>query len=133
MEPKRPFASRAGWLALWLAWAAVMLCLVPVVTKPWRASMPDAYGLTLVTLASLGVFLCLVVSVVCGVLALFGIRKHGRKGILAPALAGLVIATLMLIPVLLGMASGFAEAAGSSPVKARAGTTNHTTTTRPGR
>jgi hypothetical protein len=31
-----------------------------------------------------------------GIAALFGIRKHGRKGILAPALAGLVLNGLLL-------------------------------------
>ena len=31
------------------------------------------------------------VGVICGIAALLGIRKHGAKGILAPALLGLVI------------------------------------------
>jgi len=129
METKRPLARVAAWLALWLAVAAVVLFLVPVVTRPTRAAMPAAYGLALVTLLALGVFVCLVASFLCAIVALCGVRKHGRKGILAPAVAGLVIAVLMLIPVLIGMASGFAEA--SPPVKARGGTTNQFTTPRP--
>jgi hypothetical protein len=133
MESKRPFARRAAWFALWLAFAAVALCLVLVVTKPLRAPMPTAYELTVVSLSSLGVFLCLIVSVLYGLVALCGIRKHGRKGILAPAVTSLVIATLMLIPILLRMASEFAESSppSSSPVKARDGATNQAATPRP--
>jgi hypothetical protein len=129
METKRPFACVAGWLALWLAVAAVVLFLVPMVTQPTRASMPAAYGIALITLAALGVFGCLVGSVLCAIVALVGVRKHGHTGILAPAVAGLVIAVLMLIPILLGMASGFTESARSA--KARDGATNQSTTPRP--
>lgn len=129
METKRPFARVAAWLALWLAFAAVVLFLVPIVTQPMRASMPAAYGLALVTLLALGVFVCLVASLLCAIVALCGVRKHGRKGIMAPATAGLVIAVLMLIPVLVGMASGFAESA--RPAQARDGATNQLTTPRP--
>jgi len=129
METKRPFARVAGWLALWLAVAAVLLSLVPVITQPARAEMPAAYGLALVTLMALGVFVCLVASVLCAIVALCGVRKHGRQGILAPAVVGLVIAVLMLIPVLVGMVSGFAET--SRPAKARDGATNQSTISRP--
>ncbi len=129
MESKRPFARVAAWLALWLAVAAVVLFLVPVVTRPTRAAMPAAYGLALVTLLALGVFVCLIASLLCAIVALCGVRKHGRKGIMALATAGLVIAVLMLIPVLVGMASGFAESV--RPAKARDGATNRSTTPRP--
>ena len=122
METKRPFARVAAWLALWLALAAVVLFLVPLITQPTRSSLPAAYGLALVTLLALGVFVCLVASVLCATVALCGVRKHGRKGILVPALAGLAIAVLMLSPVVSGIASGFAKS--SPPVKARDGATN---------
>ena len=128
MESKRPFARVAAWLALWLAVAAVVLFLVPIVTRPTQAAMPAAYGLALVTLLALGVFVCLVASLLCAIVALWGVRKHGRKGILAPAVAGLAIAVLMLIPVLLGMASGFADSA--RPAKARDGATNQSAVSR---
>jgi hypothetical protein len=131
METKRPFARVAARLALWLPVAAIVLFLVPIFIQSLRASMPEAYGISLVTLLALGVFACLVVSVLCAIVALFGVRKHGPKGILAPAVAGLVIAVLMLIPVLFGMASGFAESARSA--KARDGTTNQFTTRPPAR
>ncbi len=131
METKRPFARVAAQLALWLAFAAVVLFVIPVIAQPTRAAMPTAYGLAIVTLLALGVFVCLVASVLCATVALCGVRKHGRQGILAPAVAGLVLAVLMLIPVLLGMASGFAQS--SPPVKAREGATNHSTIPRPAR
>lgn len=38
----------------------------------------------------------IVAGLVLGIIALFGIRKHGMKGILAPALVGMVINGLML-------------------------------------
>jgi len=116
---------------LWLAFAAVVLFLVPIITQPTRASMPAAYGLALVTLFALGVFVCLVASVSCAIVALCGVRKHGRKGILAPAVTGLVISVLMLVPIGFGMASGFADA--SRAVQARDGATNQPTTPRPAR
>ncbi len=41
--------------------------------------------------------LVLIVAAIClGIAALFGIRKHGRKGILAPALVGLILNGLLL-------------------------------------
>jgi energy-coupling factor transporter transmembrane protein EcfT len=41
--------------------------------------------------------LVLIVAGIClGVAGLFGIRKHGKKGILAPALVGLVLNGLLL-------------------------------------
>jgi len=131
MVTKRPFARVAAWLALWLAFAAVVLFLVPILTQPTRSGMPAAYGLALVTLMALGVFVCLVGSLLFALAALCGVRKHGRKGILAPATAGLVIAVLMLIPVLFGMAAGFAESSRSA--KARDGATNQPTISQPRR
>jgi hypothetical protein len=55
------------------------------------------------------VFVCVLASVFCGVIALSGMRVHGRKGILGPAAGGLTVAGLMLVPILIGMSSGFAE------------------------
>lgn len=46
--------------------------------------------LELIALVLITVGICL------GVAALFGIRKHGRKGILAPALVGLILNGLLL-------------------------------------
>jgi hypothetical protein len=41
--------------------------------------------------------LVLIVAGIClGIAALFGIRKHGKKGILAPALVGLILNSLLL-------------------------------------
>ena len=109
MESKRPFARVAGWGALWLALAAVGLFLVPILTKPMQSSMPAAYSMAIVMLSALGVFVCVLASIICGLIALAGIQVHGRKGILGPAAGGLTLAGLMLVPILAGMSSGFAE------------------------
>ncbi|MEY2410838.1 MAG: hypothetical protein QOF48_3508 [Verrucomicrobiota bacterium] len=109
MATKRPFARVAGWAALWLSLGAAVLFLVPILTKPMQATMPAAFAMALVTLCALGVFFCVVLSVLCGVIALCGMRTHGRNGVLGPAAGGLTLAGLMLIPILAGMASGFAE------------------------
>lgn len=117
METKRPFVRVAGWAALWCAVAALALILVPVLAKPAPAAQPSAFALALVTLSALGVFACLLAALLFGVIALCGVRKHGRQGILAPAVCGLGLALAMLVPVVWGMASGFAEHA--RQVKAR--------------
>jgi hypothetical protein len=109
METKRPFARVAGWAALWLSLAAVVLFIVPIVTKPMQAAMPAVYAMAFVALSALGVFVCVVASLLCGIVALCGIRANGRKGVLGPAAGGLTLAGLMLIPILIGMASGFSE------------------------
>ena len=41
--------------------------------------------------------LLIIGGLVLGIVALFGIRKHGAKGILAPALVGIVINGLLLL------------------------------------
>src|SRR6185436_13824324 len=41
-------------------------------------------------------FAFMVVGLILGVIALFGIRKHGTKQILAPALVGIIIHGLLL-------------------------------------
>lgn len=42
-----------------------------------------------------GVLALIVFGAICGIVALFGIRKHGAKAILAPALLGLAINGLL--------------------------------------
>ena len=44
----------------------------------------------------LGALLLMVVGLALGVIALFGTRKHGIRGILAPALAGIIINGLLM-------------------------------------
>lgn len=129
METKRPFARVAGWAALWCAVAALALFLVPVFVKPSPAAQPSAFALALVTLSALGVFACLLAAFSCGVIALCGVRKHGRRGIFAPALCGLGLAVAMLVPVVWGMVSGFAEHARQA--KAREAGTPPVTPVRP--
>jgi uncharacterized BrkB/YihY/UPF0761 family membrane protein len=117
MEKKRPFARIAGWAALWLSVAAVAAAVVTAYLKSSQSSQPSVFALALISLSALAVFLCLVASLCCGFIALWGVRKHGRKGILAPALCGLGLTLAMLVPVVWGMIAGFAEQ--SRQVKAR--------------
>lgn len=109
MDTKRPFSRVAGWAAFWLAMAALVLFIVPILTRPMQTTIPAAFAMTLVTLCALGVFVCVVASVLCGVVALLGMKENGRKGTLGPAASGLMLSGLMLIPIVIGMASGFAE------------------------
>jgi hypothetical protein len=121
METKRPFARVAGWAALWLSVAAVAAAVVTACLKSSQSSQPSVFAMALVSLSALAVFVCLLGSLGCGIIALWGVRKHGRQGILAPALCGLGLTVAMLVPVVWGMVSGFAEQA--RQVKAREGTT----------
>ncbi len=41
--------------------------------------------------------LLIVVGLIFGIIALFGISKHGTKGILAPAIVGIIINGLLLL------------------------------------
>jgi hypothetical protein len=41
--------------------------------------------------------LFIIVGLIFAVIALFGVRKHGSKGIVAPAIVGLVLNLLLLI------------------------------------
>jgi hypothetical protein len=41
--------------------------------------------------------LLIVVGFILGVIALFGISKHGSKGILAPAIVGIIISGLFVV------------------------------------
>ena len=50
----------------------------------------------MVVLHELVVLVLFVAGVACGALALTGVRRHGRKGILVPALIGLVLNAVML-------------------------------------
>lgn len=120
METKRPFARVASWAAVWFAVAALVLLVVVTVAKPPAAAQPSAFALAMNSLLALGVFGCLLAAFGCGVLALCGVRKHGRNGILAPALCGLSLAVAMLVPVVWVMVSGFAQH--NNQVKAREGT-----------
>ncbi len=46
----------------------------------------------------------------CGVVALFGIRRHGRKGILLPALIGIFLSSLLLLFVVTNFWGAYSQA-----------------------
>ena len=85
----------------------------------WPARMPEVYAHALLTMAALGVCLCLLVSIGTGVGALCGVKRHGRTGIVGPAVLGLVLSGLMLVPIVKGVNDGIAAQA-----RERQGATN---------
>lgn len=87
MPGKQPFAKQA---ARFSAWAPAICILLSVVTTP-LAKEP---GLRMM-FAWVSLFL-LIAGFILGIVALFGMRKHGRKGILLPAILGTVLNFLFL-------------------------------------
>ena len=73
-------AAKRSWHSI------VVVFVLGVFAKPARAE------LAFETLS----FFVLVLGLALGIAALFGIRKHGRKGILAPAAIGIVLNALLL-------------------------------------
>jgi len=62
------------------------------------------------------------VSLAMGATALFGMKRHGRQGILVPAVLGMILSGLMMIPILRGMNAGLAAQARELPGPASAST-----------
>ena len=54
--------------------------------------------------------LLIVVGFLLGVIALFGMRTHGKSGILAPAIVGIIINGLFLFLIVPGLLSAIARA-----------------------
>lgn len=90
---------------------ALLLFVVSVLAHGWASSSSEVYGRAFVTLCALGVCVSLLVSVACGITALCGLQRHGRSGLLAPALLGLILSGLMLIPILRSLQSEMAAQA----------------------
>lgn len=114
MDTKRPFARLAARASAGCAVGALVLFVAPSLGQGWLAGMPEAYGRTLFTLSALGLCVCLVVSLAMGVSALWGLKRHGRSGILAPALLGLILSGLMMLPILRGLNAGMSAQARES-------------------
>lgn len=101
----------AARLSAGFAVGALLLFVVSVLAHGWAAGSSEVYGRAFVTLCALGVCVSLLVSLACGVAALCGLQRHGRSGILAPALLGLILTGLMLFPILRSLHSGMAAQA----------------------
>jgi hypothetical protein len=85
--PQPPQSTTLAHQAAKGSWHSVVIVFVlGVFSRPARAE---------VAFESISFFV-MVVGLVLGVIALFGIRKHGRKGILTPAIVGIVLNALLL-------------------------------------
>lgn len=62
--------------------------------------------------------LFVMVGIVSGVIALFGIPKYGSKGILAPALVGIILNGLLLFIFVTNFAAARAKARGNARLEA---------------
>lgn len=116
MDTKRPFASTAARASAGFAVGALALSVVVwYLERTGLTGVPEVYGRALVTLSALGVCACLLVSSAMGVMALCGVRTHGRPGILAPAMIGLTLSGFMLLPILLKFGADMAAQAREVP------------------
>ena len=111
MESKRPLARRAARASAGFALAGLVLFLAQYGVRLRPAGMPEVYAHALLTMAALGVCLCLLVSIGTGVGALCGVKRHGKTGIVGPAVLGLVLSGLMLVPIVKGVNDGIAAQA----------------------
>jgi hypothetical protein len=80
-------AAKASWLAPVLAIVGTTIAKSRTSAAGW-----DPSGVILDVL----VFVLCLIGVVSGIVALSGLRRHGRAGILAPALAGTVLSAAIL-------------------------------------
>ena len=82
-NPFAPQAAKASWVSFFFAFGFAYFArrLTDPMTKP---------------IFALGVALFFVIGFALGISALFGIRKYGTKGILAPAFAGIILNGLCL-------------------------------------
>jgi hypothetical protein len=96
MTDKPPFAfqaAKASWMAPLLAIALGIagMAMLPIHPGMEEEAVHTArIGKTVIGFIAFAIVL---VGVVFGILALFGIRKHGAKGILAPSIMGLLLSS----------------------------------------
>jgi hypothetical protein len=86
--------ARVSWLTV----------IVAMVVNVWFGPGSHLRSNPLVTGLVVLVWICIVVGLLSGIVALFGVRRYGRKGILAPALTGICLWVLLVgtaIPTIL--------------------------------
>ena len=91
MEEKTPFAVQAAKAS----WAAPLLTIAIGFGAKTVSADPET-GRTIMLIAGLISILLVLAGLVLGVVALFGIPKHGMKGILLPSIIGIALCSLWL-------------------------------------
>jgi len=90
-EDKKPLArqlAQASWVC------PLIIVVFNLLLSPLRADPSKAEALSVVF--ALFATLMAFIGFCCGVAALFGIRRHGAKGIVIPSLIGIVICSIYL-------------------------------------
>lgn len=93
---KKPFARQAA-TASWLA--PVLSLALSYCTK----QVDQAGSIFMLTIE----VLFIVAGLVFGIIALFGIRKHGREGIFKPAIAGIIVSVSLILLIISLLVLGY--------------------------
>lgn len=96
-DSRKPFAAQAAQASVFAPLAAVVVSVMVNVGEGIGSSSSAK-----VITAALSILL-IVLGLALGVIALFGIRRHGRKGIMANAIAGVCINGLLIAFMLLSI------------------------------
>lgn len=89
-KPAAPKATSFSHQAAKLSWVCpLMIFLISVVRR--QIGSP-----TVMVICDLVALLLVLVGLIFGIVALFGISRHGKKGILIPAIVGIIINGLLL-------------------------------------
>jgi hypothetical protein len=91
MEEKVPFAVQAAKAS----WAAPLLAIAIGFFARTVSSDPET-GRSIMLVVGLISLVLVLAGLVLGVVAMFGIRKHGIKGILFPSIIGIALCSLWL-------------------------------------
>ncbi|HEY5910548.1 MAG TPA: hypothetical protein VJA21_08090 [Verrucomicrobiae bacterium] len=109
-NPIAPQAAKASWVSFVFAYA-------------FSAMAAKARGHPMWPIILIAAMLFVLIGFVLGVIALSGLRKYGRKGILIPGVVGTLLNGLMLGAVLLAFVKGLGERRRYLDTKDKVGTT----------
>ena len=98
IEPARKtFFHRAATFCLWAPLIGILLQVC--CWGPGRSGRPNETQIEVLADATMAAFVP-VIGFLAGVVALFGIRRHGKSGILWKAITGMLIFLLMVLAVI---------------------------------
>lgn len=79
------------------AFAPLIAVLINIASTASRANLNPQTQRPVVLIVGFACAIIIVIGLICGIAALFGLRKHGKKGILAKALCGIIIPLLLTV------------------------------------